>query len=305
MGETIVSLTPQLRRYAHALLGSWPPAPRRPDETAPRVDQDADDLVHEALLGFWRAGLRRFGDPAPADEALRLGLYRRVTALARRHLMRRAAETLASGGCEDNEAPRLESRVHFAWAPEAHALPLLALDLRAPLALVVLEHLTYAQAGRVLDMPAESALTRLAVARARLATGISGVSRSHLITVPRSDDCAETPHLDGGPVTEGDLHHFVDEQLGETRRGEVVAFLEADPETARRAAEWRRQSERLRRAFEPLMRETLPLSLDFAAPEERLWSEARRAPSRSGVFGRLAALLALPSTPMRSAPQPF
>ena len=59
--ETIaVDLTPRLRRYAHALLCSWPASPRS-GEAGSRVDQDADDLVHEAMLGFWRAGICRTG----------------------------------------------------------------------------------------------------------------------------------------------------------------------------------------------------------------------------------------------------
>ncbi|HUO54508.1 MAG TPA: hypothetical protein VMU18_07200, partial [Rhodoblastus sp.] len=179
MSDAIVSITPQLRRYAHAALGCWPPAPRRPGETRPRVDQDADDLVHDALLDCWRAGARRQGD-AGADDGLRLALYARVTALARLHVARNAAQSLAASGQDDVAEAPAAPMTHIPWAPELAALPRLALDLRALLALVTLERLTYAQAGAVLDMAEDQVLARLTVARARFASEIAGVVRTHL-----------------------------------------------------------------------------------------------------------------------------
>jgi DNA-directed RNA polymerase specialized sigma24 family protein len=309
--ETIaVDLTPRLRRYAHALLCSWPASPRS-GEAGPRVDQDADDLVHEAMLGFWRAGFRRTGfagdegasrnDGALPITALPIALYRRVTLLARDHFTRKASailnsETPVSGDGE----PR-----HFAWAPEARALPQLDLDLRALLALVALERLTYAEAGAVLDLPAERVLARLAVARARLASAISGEARSHLRALP--SPAAESGAIGpaGRPVTEGDLHRFVDEWLDARRSAEIGAALEAYPDIMRRACEWRRQSERLRRAFEPLLREPLPLSLNFAAPETSLWDRRRSLGPGDRILKRLASLLAAPASRAQPVPRPF
>lgn len=297
MGGNFVSLTPRLRRYAHALLGKWPTAPCSAREGAPHVNQDADDLVHDALLDFWRVGHGRFrcpdsGGPGTApDGGLLLELYRRVTALGCRQWADAAIGPMAFGAPDDESDRAHEQAPHFAWAPEARALPSLAPDLRAPLALIVLEQLSYRQAGVVLGMPTERALARLIVARARLASGISGLPRSHLIAVSSLHDGAKTLGLAGGPVTERDLHALVDEQLDENRRDEVKAFLESHPESTRRAAEWRRQSERLRRAFEPLLRQPLPLSLDFATPDARFRAQSGRTGARAGVFRALAEIL--------------
>ena len=309
--ETIaVDLTPRLRRYAHALLCSWPASPRG-GEAGPRVDQDADDLVHESMLGFWRAGYRRTSlagdegasrnDGALPIATLPIALYRRVTLLAREHFTRKASAILAS----ESPVPQDGEPRHFAWAPEARALPQLDLDLRALLALVALERLTYAEAGAVLDLPAERVLARLAVARARLASAISGEARSHLRALPSPATDSGAIGLPGRPVTEGDLHRFVDEWLDARRSAEIGAALEAHPDIMRRACEWRRQSERLRRAFEPLLREPLPLSLNFAAPETSLWDRRRSLGPGDRILKRLASLLAAPTTRAQPVQRPF
>jgi DNA-directed RNA polymerase specialized sigma24 family protein len=298
MEAYVVDQAPRLRRYAHALLGSWPAAPR--DGGRPRVDQDADDLVHQALIDFWRAGFRKGGTFQAAlrdasilrGAGMRVALLRRVTVLAREHFVRKARDILESGGVRLVEnAAVAGGETHFAWAPEARALPQLDLELRAVLALVALERLDYAQSGSVLGMSPDRALARLAVARAQLAGAIAGESRSHLAAL------ADLPPDESGlhkPVTDADLHLFVDDLLDQARRAEVVAALEAHPELLGRAGEWRRQSARLRRAFEPLLSEPLPLSLNFAAPEvpDRTGDGRRRA-NRAGdrIFRRLAALL--------------
>ncbi|MCI4679269.1 hypothetical protein K9U39_10815 [Rhodoblastus acidophilus] len=287
MGETIASATPHLRRYAHALLAALPlPAhsPRRDGVPPARADQDADDLVHEALLGFWRAGQRGL-DASPGKD-LRLALFRRVTLRARHHFADKAAEILAGESRVEPLAPAGERAAHFAWAPEASALPRLPLDLRAILALIALERLDYAKAGIVLDMTPERALARLVVARARLAGEMAGAAR---------------PHLVAATMIESDLHRFADDLLGAPRRAEIAAFLATRPDAARRVADWRRQSERLRGAFAPLMRQPPPLSLDFAALETGFGTRRHAAPPR-GVFRRLAAFFSEPAG--RSARSP-
>jgi DNA-directed RNA polymerase specialized sigma24 family protein len=305
MESIVVDLTPRLRRYAHALLGSWPAAPRATGEAVPCVDQDADDLVHEALLGFWRAS------PQAAGAPLRIALYRRVTVLASGYFARKAREILASEilaadgrRAGPDETPAGEPR-HFAWAPEARALPRLTLDLRALLALVALERMSYAEAGAVLGMTAERALIRLAVARAQLASAISGEKRSHLAAISEAAGTGRRRlALAGGPVTEGDLHRFVDELLDQRRSAEISAHFEAHPDVMRRAREWRRHSERLRRAFEPLLSEPLPLSLNFAAPETSVWGRRRPLPTGDGLLRRLVALLAPPDSRAQAAQRP-
>jgi DNA-directed RNA polymerase specialized sigma24 family protein len=312
MEAYVVDQAPRLRRYAHALLGSWPAAPR--DGGRPRVDQDADDLVHEALIDFWRAGFRKGGTFQAAlrdasvlrGAGMRIALLRRVTDLARGHFVRKARDILESGGARTaDSAACAGEETHFAWAPEARALPQLDLELRAVLALVALERLDYAQAGSVLGMSPDRALARLAVARAQLAGAIAGESRSHLAAL--ADLPPEGSRL-RKPVTDADLHLFVDDLLDQARRAEVVAALEAHPELLGRAGEWRRQCARLRRAFEPLLSEPLPLSLNFAAPEvsDRAGDGRRRA-NRAGdrIFRRLAALLAPAGPSAQGARKPL
>ena len=278
VSEASVGAAQRLRRYAHALLAAWP---RDDGGASPRADQDADDLAQKALLDVRRGG----SAAGPACDAV---LFRRATALARRHFAGKAAEIHVGGQIREQAAsgewPGHFSSGHFAWAPEARALPRLPLDLRAILALVALERLSYAEAGRVFDIPGERALARLAVARARLASEISGAGRPHLVALAPGDHNA----------AESDLHRYADDLLDEERGAEIAAFLDSSPEAARRVAEWRRQSERLRGAFAPLMALPLPPSLDFAAPEV-FARPRRRAATGHGVFHRLGALFAAPA----------
>jgi DNA-directed RNA polymerase specialized sigma24 family protein len=300
MRDTIVRLTPRLRRYAHALLGSWPSACSWSADGRARPDQEADDLAHEALLGFWRAGRPSTGESCVAspiclhpESSRALALYRRVTALARQRLAtdERASPTTPEASIE---APR-----HFAFAPEAHALPRLSMELRALLALVTIERLTYQEAGEVLDRTGDQVLARLSVARARYASEISGRARPHLRALAPAL-AADKRQWPGGPVTEADLHRFVDRLLDDERRGAVAALLAIEPEMARRTAEWRRHSERLRLAFDPLLREPLPLSLDFSAPNQVVRAGRREQGRARGFFVGLAASLA---TPAGASPQ--
>ncbi len=309
MRDFLAQTAPQLRRYAHALLGSWPAAPVG-GAGRPRADQDADDLVQQALLGFWRArsepiesmknGARLAADPAAffRFERMRLALYHRVTALARERLENRdlGRPVQACEADEGGAAPRgskTAQAIHFPWAPEARALPRLSFDLRALLALVTLERLSYEQAAEALDMPNDLVLPRLSVARARLASELCGRARPHLIAADPPP--ADAPALPGGPATESDLHRFIDNLLGEDRRAEIGLYLESRREAKRRADEWRRNGERLRRAFEPLTREPLPPSLNFFTTISTAQTEPRDGKRRRGIFAGLAAMLAAPT----------
>lgn len=53
------------------------------------------------------------------------------------------------------------------------------------------------------------------------------------------------------PITEAELHGFIDGQLSEEERARIAELLESDPEQAALAAEWRRQNEGIRQLFSP------------------------------------------------------
>jgi DNA-directed RNA polymerase specialized sigma24 family protein len=270
MREDIASLTTSLRRYAHALLGRWPARDARAGGR--RADQDADDLAQEALLGFWRAGLlpRDEAKAAQPPGALRLALLRCMTALAREFLRRdEDAEGLLSGA---RDAPPRRGARHFPWSPEARALPRLAFESRALLALAALERLDYDDIGAVLDMSAGQALAKLACARAQLASEIAGVREPHLRAAVG--------------VCDAELHGYADDLLERGRRAEIAALLEWDAEAARRVDGLRRGAERLRGAFATLEAEPLPATLNFDPP-----APVRRRPlkrRRSGLLAWLA-----------------
>ena len=54
------------------------------------------------------------------------------------------------------------------------------------------------------------------------------------------------------PVSEAELHGFVDGDIDRSRREAVEAFLAASPEDAARVETWRRQNETIRAAFAPV-----------------------------------------------------
>ncbi|MBB4091660.1 anti-sigma factor family protein [Brucella pecoris] len=51
------------------------------------------------------------------------------------------------------------------------------------------------------------------------------------------------------PLTEAELHAYVDGQLSEEEHARIVGLLESDPEQAALAEEWRRQNEGIRQLF--------------------------------------------------------
>jgi anti-sigma factor RsiW len=66
------------------------------------------------------------------------------------------------------------------------------------------------------------------------------------------------------PVSEAELHGFVDGDIDRGRREAVEAFLAASPEDAARVETWRRQNETIRAAFAPVATGPLPWSLPLA-----------------------------------------
>ncbi|WP_211451779.1 anti-sigma factor family protein [Collimonas antrihumi] len=78
------------------------------------------------------------------------------------------------------------------------------------------------------------------------------------------------------PVTEADLHAYVDGLLPQSRRAEIDSYLAARPVEAERINVYREQSARLRALFEPVLDEPIPpqlstLSAQPAAAHRQLW----------------------------------
>src|SRR5436305_538823 len=68
------------------------------------------------------------------------------------------------------------------------------------------------------------------------------------------------------PVTEADLHAFLDEEIGPERRAKIAEHLEQKPLDAALVDTWRAQNEALRGAFARIAREPVPLSLSLSQP---------------------------------------
>src|SRR6266480_4329432 len=75
------------------------------------------------------------------------------------------------------------------------------------------------------------------------------------------------------PVTEEELHAYVDGELAADRRDAVEAWLASHPEDAARVAQWRAQADAIRARFSMLASEPVParLNLDKLARGARSW----------------------------------
>lgn len=72
------------------------------------------------------------------------------------------------------------------------------------------------------------------------------------------------------PITEADLHAFVDRQLTPARLAQVERFLASHPEEHERVRDWQRQNERLRSLLDPVLDAPLPLRLPLK-PTPVVW----------------------------------
>lgn len=72
----------------------------------------------------------------------------------------------------------------------------------------------------------------------------------------------------GSPITEADLHAWVDQQLTPVRHAEVEQYLSTRADESQRVRAWRQQNEALRAMLAPVLDEPLPLRLPLlrAAP---------------------------------------
>ena len=73
------------------------------------------------------------------------------------------------------------------------------------------------------------------------------------------------------PVTEAELHAYVDRQLTPERQGELQAYLEGRPEESLRVEAYRRQKRDLHALFDPVLDEPVPNRLQRAASPRTPW----------------------------------
>jgi anti-sigma factor RsiW len=85
------------------------------------------------------------------------------------------------------------------------------------------------------------------------------------------------------PVTEDELHAYVDNELPAERRGDVEAWLLAHPDDAGRVQSWRVMAEALHARYDSVADEAVPKRLEI----ERLVGQPRH-----WVYGAIAATLA-------------
>ena len=79
------------------------------------------------------------------------------------------------------------------------------------------------------------------------------------------------------PITEDDLHGYVDRVLEPERQAEVASYLDAHPDVARRVAGFSSQRDLLRTALAPIADEPLPPELNLARIIEN--RQRRRTPA--------------------------
>src|SRR2546423_13097290 len=89
------------------------------------------------------------------------------------------------------------------------------------------------------------------------------------------------------PVTEDELHAYVDNELPAERRGDVEAWLMAHPDDAERVRSWRAMAEALHARYDAVADEPVPKRLDV----ERLVRQPRQW-GYAAVAATLAALIA-------------
>src|SRR6516162_7928264 len=84
------------------------------------------------------------------------------------------------------------------------------------------------------------------------------------------------------PVTEDELHAYVDNELPAERRSDVEAWLAGHPDDAERVQSWRAMAEALHARYDSVANEPVPKRLEL----ERLVR-----PPRRWVLGAMAASL--------------
>jgi anti-sigma factor RsiW len=85
------------------------------------------------------------------------------------------------------------------------------------------------------------------------------------------------------PVTEDELHAYIDDELPQERRGDVEAWLATHPDDAARVQSWQSMAEMLHARYDSVADEPVPRRLEI----ERLVQ-----PPRKWIYGAVAATLA-------------
>jgi anti-sigma factor RsiW len=85
------------------------------------------------------------------------------------------------------------------------------------------------------------------------------------------------------PVTEDELHAYVDNELPAERRADVEAWLSAHPDDAERVQAWRAMAEALHARYDGVADEPIPKRLEIERLTQRL--------PRQWIFGAIAASL--------------
>ena len=86
------------------------------------------------------------------------------------------------------------------------------------------------------------------------------------------------------PVTEDELHAFVDDELPTERRADVEAWLATHPDDAERVRSWRSMADLLHARYDAVVEEPVPQRLEL----ERL---TRQSQARPWIYGAVAAAL--------------
>jgi anti-sigma factor RsiW len=92
--------------------------------------------------------------------------------------------------------------------------------------------------------------------------------------------------MTGHPISEDDLHGYVDGVIDIARRAEVAAYLQDHPDVAARTASYAKQRELLRASLAPIAEEPVPLRLNIGR-----MIEARRGRRTGKWVASLAATL--------------
>ena len=143
------------------------------------------------------------------------------------------------------------------------ALQRLPAEQREVLLLVAVEELTYREVASALGVPIGTVMSRLSRARGSLALRArrARAAGPHPAGQMSTMEPVETSSGPGSPITEADLHAFVDQQLTPVRHAEVEQYLAARPDEAQRVRDWRQQNELLRGLLAAVLDEPLPLRL--------------------------------------------
>lgn len=235
----LIGEIPRLRRYATAWLG---------DAAA------ADALVQEGIEWVIAAA-------AEPDEPHQL----RVRLLGVLHDLREGrADSARSDGAAGLRSLTLHLHSHAAHRERTQMQELLGAigrlsdEHRQALLLIALEGLSYRDAADVLGVPLGTVMSHLTGAREKLLMQTGGADAGNLEGPSRSDNGGATAP---SPVSELDLHAYLDGELGADRVQAVEAFLQSRPGQVERLQAFAEQDEMIRKLYAPLLSRPVPAEL--------------------------------------------